>query len=591
MQRYRVTKQLGDGTYGSVFKATNRQTGEVVAIKKMKRKFYSWDECLALREVRSLRKLHHPCIVQLKEVIRENDELFFVFEYMYFAESRVRNWTYQVLQGLAFMHKQGYFHRDMKPENLLVHRETVKIADFGLARETRSRPPYTDYVSTRWYRAPEVLLRALAYGPPIDIFAVGAIMAELYTLRPLFPGSSEMSFRFPQLPVQPLGKLVPTAGAEAIELMTAMCQWDPKRRPTAVQALQHPYFCVGIRALPTQMACAALKERLAAAARGGACVAKPRQQEQAQQQQQQQQHTAPRRSVAGSLASSSESPVVLAAVAASPLPPPPPGLPLGKRASLVAEGSLPALRAVLPPVPPAATASMTHAAATTAEGGAPGDPLRRLAQLRQAAGGGKQQPAGQAYLLPQQGAAAAPAARQHLPSSRASLAAAPPGGGSGALLASVRSARYRPSLTGQEGGVVRPPPGLSMLAPQMSFQEKARQRLAAATAAAAAGGQGAPAAAASPAAAAAVTDTPTKAFLLRQELWQGGAGGSGGGGGGDALDGFVPGGAPAAAPAAAAAAGGGPASAAAGGVASMARPRGTTLANRFRLAAQPRGGG
>ncbi|EFN53549.1 hypothetical protein CHLNCDRAFT_25716, partial [Chlorella variabilis] len=294
MQRYKVTKQLGDGTYGSVFKAKNKQTGEVVAIKKMKRKYYTWDECLALREargVRSLRKLHHPCIVQLKEVIRENDELFFVFEYMdcnlyqmvkdrdkYFAESRVRNWTYQILQGLAFMHKQGYFHRDMKPENLLVHRDTVKIADFGLAREIRSRPPYTDYVSTRWYRAPEVLLRSPHYGAPIDMFAVGAIMAELYTLRPLFPGSSEpdelhkiccvmgtpsaatwpeglqlaqqMSFRFPQQAAQPLAKLVATASPEAVELMTAMCQWDPKRRPSAVQALQHPYFCVGIRSPP-----------------------------------------------------------------------------------------------------------------------------------------------------------------------------------------------------------------------------------------------------------------------------------------------------------------------------------------------------
>lgn len=78
-------------------------------------------------------------------------------------------------------------------ENLLVHRDVVKIADFGLAREIRSRPPYTDYVSTRWYRAPEVLLRSQYYSAPIDMFAMGAIMAELFTLRPLFPGSSEVS--------------------------------------------------------------------------------------------------------------------------------------------------------------------------------------------------------------------------------------------------------------------------------------------------------------------------------------------------------------------------------------------------------------
>jgi len=89
------------------------------------------------------------------------------------------------------MHKNNYFHRDLKPENLLVYHNTLKIADFGLAWEINSKPPFTDYVSTRWYWAPEVLLWDTKYGPPIDIFALGAIMAELYTLKPLFPGSSE----------------------------------------------------------------------------------------------------------------------------------------------------------------------------------------------------------------------------------------------------------------------------------------------------------------------------------------------------------------------------------------------------------------
>lgn len=82
MNRYRVLKQLGDGTYGSVLKAVNRATGEVVAIKKMKKKFRNWDDAVGLREVRSLKRLNHTNIVKLKEVIRENDELFFVFEFM-----------------------------------------------------------------------------------------------------------------------------------------------------------------------------------------------------------------------------------------------------------------------------------------------------------------------------------------------------------------------------------------------------------------------------------------------------------------------------------------------------------------------------
>ncbi|KAM6455207.1 serine/threonine-protein kinase MAK isoform 3-T4 [Liasis olivaceus] len=257
------------------------------ADRRMKRKFYSWDECMNLREVKSLKKLNHANVIKLKEVIRENDHLYFVFEYMkenlyqlmkdrnkLFPESVIRNIMYQILQGLAFIHKHGFFHRDMKPENLLcMGPELVKIADFGLARELRSQPPYTDYVSTRWYRAPEVLLRSSIYSSPIDIWAVGSIMAELYTLRPLFPGTSEvdeifkicqvlgtpkksewpegyqlaaaMNFRFPQCVSLNLKTLIPNASNEALYLMSDMLNWDPKKRPTASQALKFPYFQVG----------------------------------------------------------------------------------------------------------------------------------------------------------------------------------------------------------------------------------------------------------------------------------------------------------------------------------------------------------
>ena len=163
MNRYRITRSLGDGTYGSVYKAIAVAGGDVVAIKKMKKKYYSWDECIALRELKSLRKLTHPNIVKLREVIRDNDELFFVFEFMErnlyevlksresrLPEASVRNIMFQMLSGLAYMHKHGFFHRDIKPENCLVNGDVVKIADFGLAREIRSRPPFTEYVSTRW---------------------------------------------------------------------------------------------------------------------------------------------------------------------------------------------------------------------------------------------------------------------------------------------------------------------------------------------------------------------------------------------------------------------------------------------------------
>ncbi|XP_078395278.1 serine/threonine-protein kinase MAK isoform X2 [Cetorhinus maximus] len=335
MNRYTTLKQLGDGTYGSVLMGKSNESGELVAIKRMKRKFYSWEECMNLREVKSLKKLNHANVIKLKEVIRENDHLYFVFEYMkenlyqlmkdswrkfcleelpanqigqqlsssiinnaavagrgtarscqsltpgnwrprnkMFPESVIRNIMYQIIQGLAFIHKHGFFHRDMKPENLLcMGPELVKIGDFGLAREIRSRPPYTDYVSTRWYRAPEVLLRSSAYSSPIDIWAVGCIMAELYTLRPLFPGTSEvdeifkicqvlgtpkksdwpegyqlsaaMNFRFPQCVPIHLKTLIPNASNEAIQLMKGTLHWDPKKRPNSGQVLRYPYFQVG----------------------------------------------------------------------------------------------------------------------------------------------------------------------------------------------------------------------------------------------------------------------------------------------------------------------------------------------------------
>lgn len=243
-----------------------------------------------LREVKSLKKLNHANIVKLKEVIRENDTLYFIFEFMkenlyqmmkaryeknrYFQDSMVRNIMFQVFQGLSFMHKHGYFHRDIKPENLLCNgSENVKIADFGLAREIRSRPPYTDYVSTRWYRAPEVLLRSTNYSSPIDIWACGAIIAELYSLKPLFPGSSEvdeifrivrvlgtptkddwpegvklaqnMNFKFPQCVATPIKTLIPNASPEALQLIKDCLEWSPNKRPTAAQCLKYPYFQVG----------------------------------------------------------------------------------------------------------------------------------------------------------------------------------------------------------------------------------------------------------------------------------------------------------------------------------------------------------
>lgn len=196
----------------------------------------------------------------------------------------------QIFSGLAFMHRHGFFHRDLKPENLLCNGpDLVKIADFGLAREIRSRPPYTDYVSTRWYRAPEVLLHSTRYSSAIDLWAVGCIAAELYTFRPLFPGSSEVDqlfkvcsimgtpekvkfttlfnviqyidflwfksdwpeghrlatviqFRFPECPRIPISSFITRASAHGLQLLNDLMLWDPEKRPNAQQSQRYPYF-------------------------------------------------------------------------------------------------------------------------------------------------------------------------------------------------------------------------------------------------------------------------------------------------------------------------------------------------------------
>ncbi|OQR95756.1 hypothetical protein THRCLA_07598 [Thraustotheca clavata] len=198
-----VLDRLGDGAFGEVLKARSLKTNEIVAIKKMKALFPTWEECLQLRELKSLKILRHDNIIQLKEVIRDKAELYFVFEYMETSlfvwmrkhpnahENDIRSIMNQLFAGLAYMHKHGFFHRDIKPENCLLNGDVLKIADLGQAREIRSRPPFTDYVSTRWYRSPELLLRSSTYNSPIDLWACGCIMAELYLGKPLFAGSSE----------------------------------------------------------------------------------------------------------------------------------------------------------------------------------------------------------------------------------------------------------------------------------------------------------------------------------------------------------------------------------------------------------------
>ncbi|KAI7871167.1 kinase-like domain-containing protein [Spinellus fusiger] len=216
---YEFLDQIGIGSFGSVYRAIHRTIHHVVAIKVMRKKFKDTAECEALREIKLLRTLPpHPNIVQLYDSFFSHaNDLYFVMEFVdcgniyqliktqrdqntLLTQQQVKYIVHQVISALEHVHKHNILHRDLKPENLLLGSSPagliVKLADFGLARESDSKPPYTDYISTRWYRAPEVLLRSTLYTSSIDMWAVGAIIAELITLQPLFPGQSEIDQLF-----------------------------------------------------------------------------------------------------------------------------------------------------------------------------------------------------------------------------------------------------------------------------------------------------------------------------------------------------------------------------------------------------------
>ena len=287
--------RLGGGSFADVYKALEISTGEIVAIKILKKKYKKLEECEELRECRSLQILNKISsyekgfenIINLKKIIftKKASTLNLIFEYMeqdllelmklnepgHMPEEKIKDIIYQSLQGLAFMHKYGFFHRDIKPENILLLKDKVKIADFGLAREIRTLPPYTEYVSTRYYRAPECILKSTNYNSPIDIWALGCVMAEMYLHpQPLFYGANEKEvlyrictilgspnqdnwaegvqlahlkdIKFPNCFRTELKDVIKNASEDAIDLMERMLRWDPKKRETADNLLKHKFF-------------------------------------------------------------------------------------------------------------------------------------------------------------------------------------------------------------------------------------------------------------------------------------------------------------------------------------------------------------
>jgi len=285
LSQYKKVGKLGEGTYGKVYLARDTKTDELVALKKMI--LETEDEGIpstAIREITLLKELsNHPNIVTLKDVLYLNNKLYLIFEYLdqdlkQYIDSvnaldpmLIKSYLYQMLKGTQHCHTHRILHRDLKPQNLLIDKAgKLKLADFGLSR-TFNIPirQYTHEVVTLWYRAPEILLGQSRYSTPVDIWSAGCIFAEMVSRTPLFPGDSEIDqifriFRtlgtpnesvwsgvtklpeyqpnFPQHPPQPLVKLFPQLEPNGIDLLEKMLQYEPSRRISAKNAMNHPYF-------------------------------------------------------------------------------------------------------------------------------------------------------------------------------------------------------------------------------------------------------------------------------------------------------------------------------------------------------------
>ncbi|XP_003790125.1 cyclin-dependent kinase-like 2 isoform X2 [Otolemur garnettii] len=287
MEKYENLGLVGEGSYGMVMKCRNKDSGRIVAIKK----FLESDDDkmvkkIAMREIKLLKQLRHENLVNLLEVCKKKKRWYLVFEFVdhtvlddleLFSNGLdyqvVRKYLFQIINGIGFCHSHNIIHRDIKPENILVSQSgVVKLCDFGFAR-TLAAPGevYTDYVATRWYRAPELLVGDVKYGKAVDVWAIGCLVTEMLMGEPLFPGDSDIDqlyhimmclgnliprhqelfyknpvfagVRLPEIKeTVPLEKRYPKLPEVVIDLAKKCLHTDPDKRPFCAELLHHDFF-------------------------------------------------------------------------------------------------------------------------------------------------------------------------------------------------------------------------------------------------------------------------------------------------------------------------------------------------------------